>query len=227
MRGGQSRTNVRSRTKLLAGDHVVVEGLRADVLKVKEMPGVELKADAHLADPETPAEELAVVEGVLLPRSPLIGHTLKSAEFKERHGLQVLGINRPGAVVRRKLSTIRLRLGDVLLLQGSPENVKALEEGNLFSIFGGVDPARLKVKMAPLAVAIFASALAAAAAGLVSVAVAVISGAFLMLLTRCISPEQAYRDVEWKAIILIGSLLSLGAAMEASGAGQYLAAELI
>ena len=60
-----------------------------------------------------------------------------------------------------------------------------------------------------------------------SVAVAVIAGAFLMLLTRCISPEQAYRDVEWKAIILIGSLLSIGAAMEASGAGRYLAGELI
>ena len=77
--------------------------------------------------------------------------------------------------------------------------------------------------MAPLAVAIFAAALAAAAAGVVSVAVAVISGAFLMLLTRCISPEQAYRDVEWKAIILIGSLLAVGAAMEATGTGRYLA----
>ena len=227
VRGGVSRSSFRSRTKLLAGDHVVLEGLRADVLKVKEMPGVELKADAHLADPETPAEELKVVEGVLLPGSPLIGHTLKTAEFKEQHGLQVLGINRPRMVVRRKLSTIRLKLGDVLLLQGSPENVTALEKGNLFSIFGGIDPARLKVQSAPLAVAIFALALGAAAAGLASVAVAVIAGAFFMLLTRCISPEQAYRDVEWKAIILIGSLLSIGAAMEASGAGRYLAGELI
>jgi di/tricarboxylate transporter len=227
VRGGESRSNISSRTKLLAGDHVVLEGLRADILKVKEMPGVELKADAHLADPERPAEELAVVEGAVLPGSPLIGHTLKSAEFKERHGLQVLGLNRPGAVLRSKLSRIRLRLGDVLLLQGSPENVKALEEGKLFSIFGGVDPARLKVKMAPFAVLIFAAALTAAAAGLASVATAAIAGAFLMMLTRCIAPEQAYRDVEWKAIILIGSLLSVGAAMQATGAGKYLATELI
>ncbi|MDP9138519.1 MAG: SLC13 family permease, partial [Pseudomonadota bacterium] len=73
VRGGVSRTNVGSRTKLLAGDHVVVEGRRVDVLKVKEMPGVELKADAHLSDPEDSMEEMAVVEGVLLPGSPLIG----------------------------------------------------------------------------------------------------------------------------------------------------------
>ena len=48
-----------------------------------------------------------------------------------------------------------------------------------------------------------------------------------MLLTRCISPEEAYRKVEWKVLILIGSLLSLGAAMEATGTGKYLAAQLI
>ena len=48
-----------------------------------------------------------------------------------------------------------------------------------------------------------------------------------MLLTRCLSPEEAYRQVEWKVLILIGALLSLGAAMEASGAGKFLAQQLI
>jgi di/tricarboxylate transporter len=62
---------------------------------------------------------------------------------------------------------------------------------------------------------------------LVSLPVAALSGAFLMLLARCISPEEAYRQVEWKALILIGSLISLGAAMEASGAGKFLAQQLI
>ena len=54
-----------------------------------------------------------------------------------------------------------------------------------------------------------------------------LGGAFVMLLTRCLSPEEAYRQVEWKALILIGALLSLGAAMEASGAGKFLAQQLI
>ena len=47
-----------------------------------------------------------------------------------------------------------------------------------------------------------------------------VGGAFLMLVTRCLTPEEAYRQVEWKALILIGAMLSLGAAMEASGAGE-------
>ncbi|HXH04765.1 MAG TPA: SLC13 family permease [Candidatus Competibacteraceae bacterium] len=216
-----------SQTSLQAGDHLVIEGLRSDILKVKDIPGVELKADAHLADPDVDPQELTIVEGVLMPQSPLIGRTLKSAEFKDRYGLQVLAINRAGAAIPRKMSTIPLKLGDVLLLQGTAESVKALERGNLFSIFGGVDPARLNIKRAPAAAAIFALTLIAAALKLVPLPVAVLSGAFLVLATRCISPEEAYRQVEWKALILIGALLSLGAAMESSGTGRFLAEQLI
>jgi len=212
---------------LESGDEIVVEGLRTDILKLKDINGIELKADVHLADPEVEPDKLAIVEGVLMPNSPLIGQTLKSAEFNDRYGLQVLGLNRAGFATSQKLSRIRMRLGDVLLLQGSAENVKALERGNLFNIFGGVDSSRLKTSHAATALTIFVLALLAATFKLVSIPVAVLGGAFLTLLAGCISPEEAYRRVEWKVLILIGSLLSLGAAMEATGTGKFLAAQLI
>ena len=118
-------------------------------------------------------------------------------------------------------------MGDVLLLQGKPDDVKALERGNLFNIFGGVEKERLNRRRAPIAAAIFVLAILAATFKLVSLPMASLTGAFLMLLTRCVSPEEAYRQVEWKVLILIGALLSLGAAMETSGAGKYLAQQLI
>jgi len=210
---------------LAAGDVIVVEGRRRDLLRVKDTPGLDLKADLHLAG--SADEETEIVEGVLMPDSPLIGHTLKSAEFHERYGLKVLGLNRAGFRMPRRLSRIRMRLGDVLLLQGRPEDVRELERGNLFNIFGGVDTERLRTSHAALAVLIFALALAAITFDLVSMPVAALGGAFLMLLTRCISPEDAYRRVEWKVLILIGALLSLGAAMDATGTGRYLADRLI
>lgn len=226
IREGEPRLATRSHTKLKAEDILVLEGLRADVLKVKDLGGVDLKGDVHQAEPATP-EDLAVVEGVLLPGSLLIGRTLKSAEFSERYGLQVLAINRLGQQLPQRMSQIRLRLGDVLLLQGKPENVKALEKGNLFNIFGGVDPARLNRKRAPLAIAIFVLALGAATFNVAPLPVAVLAGALAVMVTRCISPDEAYRQVEWKVLILIGSLLALGAAMEETGAGNFLAGELI
>ena len=212
--------------ELQAGDELFIEGLRADLLKIKDIAGLDFKADVHLVDAEGEKEATTIVEGVLLPRSPLIGQSLRSLEFKERYGLQVLAIHRAGRVPR-SISAARLRMGDVLLLQGTPEDVKALERGNLFNIFGSVQTERLNRSRAPLAIAIFVLAIVAATAKITSLPVAMLGGAFLMLLTRCLAPDEAYRQVEWKALILIGSLLSLGAAMEASGAGKFLAQQLI
>ena len=214
---------------LEAGDVIVVEGRRRDLLSVKDVKGLELKADLHLSEDSDPAEEEepAIVEGVLMPDSPLIGHTLRSADFYERYGLKVLGLNRAGFRMPRRLSQIRMRLGDVLLLQGRPQDVQELERGNLFNIFGGVNAERLRTSHAALAISIFAAVLIAITFNLVAMPVAALGGAFLMLLTGCIAPEEAYRRVEWKVLILIGALLSLGAAMEATGAGRFLAAQLI
>jgi di/tricarboxylate transporter len=212
--------------ELQAGDELLIEGLRANLLKIKDIEGLDFKADVHLADPEDDKEKTTIVEGVLLPRSPLIGHSLRGLDFKERYGLQVLALHRAGRVPKT-ISSARLRMGDVLLLQGTPEDVNALERGNLFNIFGGVEQRRFNLARAPLATAIFALAVLAATFKLAALPVAMLGGAFLMLATRCLSPDEAYRQVEWKALILIGALLSLGAAMEASGAGRFLAQQLI
>jgi di/tricarboxylate transporter len=211
--------------ELQAGDELFIEGLRADLLKIKDIEGLDFKADVQLADRDA-ENEATIVEGVLLPRAPLIGQTLEGLEFKERYGLQVLALHRAGRVPRT-ISTARLRMGDVLLLQGKAENVKALEQGNLFNIFGGVEHQRLNHTRAPMAAAIFIGAIAAATVKLAALPVAMLAGAFFMLATRCLSPEQAYRQIEWKVLILISALLSLGTAMEASGAGRYLAQQLI
>jgi di/tricarboxylate transporter len=212
--------------ELQSGDELFIEGLRADLLKIKDIEGLDFKADVHLAESDQEKEQTMIVEGVLLPRSPLIGQSLRSLDFKERYGLQVLAIHRT-ARLPQSISSARLRMGDVLLLQGTSDNVKALERGNLFNIFGGVQTERLNRARAPLAAVIFVTAIMAATFKFAVLPVAMLGGAFLMLLARCLSPEEAYRQVEWKALILIGALLSLGVAMESSGTGRYLAQLLI
>jgi di/tricarboxylate transporter len=226
-RNGVALTVASGDVVLQPNDDLRVTGKRSDVLKVKETPGIEIRADVRHGDSAAPSEEQTIVEGTLLPTSPLIGASLSSSEFKDRYGLQVLAINRGRTTIPQKLSRVSLRLGDVLLLQGKPQDVKALEQRNLFSIFGGVNHSRLNVERAPLAAAIFILALILATFKFAPLPIAVLGGAFLMLLFRCLSPEEAYRQVEWKVLILIGSLFSLGAAMEATGTGAFLAQELV
>ena len=208
---------------LQANDVVLVEGAREEILKIKDASGIEIKADVKLSDPRLKTEDTALVEAILLPRSPLISRTLKKARFRERYGLQVLAMNRHGQNVLRKISQVPLHMGDVLLIQGGKRQIAALEDDRAFRILGAVEENRFDRRKALLAVSIFVGALTLGVLKVVSLPIAALLGAFFAFLTKCITPEDAYREVEWRAIILIACMLSLGATMESTGAAKYLA----
>jgi di/tricarboxylate transporter len=212
---------------LQENDVLLVEGVREQILKIKNTSGIDIKADVKFSDPDLQVEDTRLVEAILMPRSPLIGRTLKRLHFRERHGLQVLAINRHGETIRNKISQIVLRMGDLLLLQGHQSNIAALEESRLLNVLGEVEENALHLRRAPLAIAIFVGSLAIGTANLVPFPVAVLLGALLAFLTRCITPEEAYREVEWKVLILIGSMLSVGAAMESTGTAAFLSNQIV
>jgi di/tricarboxylate transporter len=209
--------------KLAVGDVLLVEGLSSQILKIKDEAGIDLKSDVKLSDPMLQAEDVALVEALLLPHSPLIGRTLKTSRFRDRYGLQVLGLKRAGGTMLRKISQVRLRMGDVLLIQGHRNAIKALEESDELRILGTVSNSRPNRRLAPLVVAIFVGSLALATTKVLSLPVATLLGAVLVFGTRAMSPEEAYREIEWKAVIVIGSMLALGSAMAHTGADRFLA----
>ncbi|MGQ0571048.1 MAG: SLC13 family permease, partial [Armatimonadota bacterium] len=216
----------RGATRLQEGDVLLVEGQREQILKVKETSGIEIEADVEHALPGLESDEVRLVEVILMPRAPLIGRTLKNTRFRERYNLQVLAINRHEETLHRKLSDVRLRMGDVLLVQGHPDHIGTLD-GQSIRILGPVENGSTKAPRAPMAILIFAGVLAAATFNLFPLATAVLLGAVLVFVTRCLTPEEAYRDVEWKVVIIIGSMLALGSAMDHSGTAQYLASSII
>ncbi len=211
---------------LKAGDVLVVEGGSEEILRIKDITGIEIKADVKLSDPGLSPEDLGLVEALILPRSELIGRTLKGYGFRERYGIQVLGISRHGETMQRKISTVKLRVGDILLLQGHRDRLQAMEQSDVVRVVGTPEEGRPKLWLAPVAISIFASVIVLPAFNLVSLPIAVMLGVFAVFATRCISSSEAYREVEWKAVILIASMLSLGAAMEHTGTAGYLAGKI-
>lgn len=205
------------------GDVLLAEGTPEDLLKIKDKEGIEIKADLKHGDPLLPEADLGVVEAIILPRSTLIGRTLKSLGVRERYGVQVLGISRHGEVIHRKISQVVLRIGDILLVQGARPQIAALANEGAFRVVETLDEKQPKRKRAPVAIAIFVASLALGSLGLMPMYVAVILGSVASFLTRCITPDEAYRELEWKAVILIGSMLALGTAMEKTGTARYLA----
>lgn len=212
--------------RIKAGDVLLVEGRREAILKIKDTGGVDIKADVKLSDPDLKAEDARLVEAIILPGSPLLGRRLKGFGLRERYGLQVLAIHRHDETLHDKLSEVRFRLGDMLLIQGHRDQIAQLEVEKMFRVLGAVDP-QLRVRRARIAVLIFVAALAASTFKVLPLPVAVLLGALLVFLTRCLTPEEAYREVEWKVLILIGSMLSLGTAMEATGAAEFLASGIV
>jgi di/tricarboxylate transporter len=210
-------------TTLQSGDILIVEGPREEVLKIKDVSGIEIRADVKFSNPSLQSADTALVEAILLPRSPLIGRTLRKAKFRERYGVQVLAMNRHGRNVISKISQVTLHMGDVLLLQGHKNDIAALRDDPAFRILGAVDEPRFDRRRAILSVGIFTGALLLGVLKILALPVAVLLGAFCTLLTKCISPEEAYRELEWRVVILIACMLSLGAAMDVTGADKYLA----
>lgn len=227
VRGKSRYLAPRGDMRIQADDVILVEGPTKEILKIKDTAGIEIRPDVELADPTVPEAELGLVEVILLPKSPLIGRTLKGIGFRERYGLQVLGLNRHGEIVREKMSQVPLHLGDILLVQGSRSNIAALSDDNTFRIIGALDEKRPNIKRAPYALAIFLIAMVLATFKVVSFPVAVILGALLAFVTRCITPDEAYREIEWKAVILIACMLAFGTAMEHTGTAKYLAGLIV
>jgi di/tricarboxylate transporter len=214
-------------TLLQSGDALLVEGSSEDILKIKDIAGIDIQADMKFSDNDLQDNNLRLAEVVLLPRSLFIGRTLRGLRLREKYQIQVLAISRRSGLVHSKISHTRLSMGDVLLVQGNQKEIAALQVENAFDVLGLVEPQRINRRNALIVGVIFVGMLALGTFNVLPFPVAMLLGALLVFLTRCITPEEAYRKVEWKVIILIGCMLTLGLAMQYTGTAEFLASRLI
>ncbi|MFZ5809727.1 MAG: SLC13 family permease [Chloroflexota bacterium] len=213
-------------TVLQSGDVLLVEGSRDQLLQIKDTIGLDLLPESTVPENQMQGLEQRLYEAIILPRSYLIGRTLRGSNLRSRYRINVLAINRQEETLTQKLNQIPLRLGDVLLLQGEEQDVTTLENNFMYRILNQVEEKKVDTRRTRIAIGIFLGVLLLAASGWVSLPVAILGGVVLALLTRCITPEEAYREVEWKIVILIGSMLGLGIAMDQSGTAKFLAQQL-
>jgi di/tricarboxylate transporter len=226
IREGQRRFDPPADTVLHEGDALIVEGSSEAILKIKDATGIDIQADMKFSDSDFQNEELLLAEVVLLPGSPFIGRTPKNLRMRERYWVQILAINRQRGVIYSKIADSRLQLGDVLLLQGDAKQILGLQSENTFDVLGKVDTMRYNRRQAGSVIAIFIGCIVIGSLKLIPLPTAMLVGAFLVFVARCISPDDAYRQVDWKVLILIGCMLSLGTAMQFTGTAEYLAAQL-
>jgi di/tricarboxylate transporter len=210
-------------TKLREHDVLILEGKAEDILSVKDAEGIEIKPDVLLSDPDLVSEDVRMVEAMVLPRSNLVGRTLRESAFRERTGLTVLAVHSAGGQeLAHKISQKRLRPSDVLLLQGREDDLQRIDPEDLL-LLEDVSAHHPRRRRARAAVSIFVASVVLGATGILPLAIAFLAGAVGLVLTRCITTEEAYEAVDWRMMVLIGSMIAFGVAMEKTGTAKLLA----
>jgi di/tricarboxylate transporter len=214
---------------LAENDILIIEGRAEDILSVKDAGGIEIRADVKpaLSDGDLQSEQIRMREAMVLPQSGFVGRTLKELRFRERTGLTVLAIHSAGGPDRiEKLSGIRLNQSDVLLLQGSLEALDRLRGGDDLFLLEDVSAHHPRRRKARLAAAIFLVSIIVGVTGALPLTLAFIAGGVALVVTRCMSPQDAYESVDWRLMVMIACMISFGLAMEKTGTAAFLA-ELI
>jgi di/tricarboxylate transporter len=208
--------------KLQAGDILLVEGSREELQSLSRLKDLQIeeKFQTDLSGLET--EQVGLAEAVLSPHSTLFGQSLKQIGFREKYGLSVVAIWREGRAYRTNLGDMPLRLGDALLLYGNRERMNRLAREPDFLVLYEEAQAPPNLAKAPVAVLIMAAVLVPVLVGWLPISIAAVVGASMMVLTRCLSMEEAYRAIEWRAVFLIAGTLPLGVALEQTGAARLI-----
>ncbi|MGE0130801.1 MAG: SLC13 family permease [Blastocatellales bacterium] len=221
---------------LQPGDVLLVSGKLDKILSIKESQGLILKSDTmSVEEAESGADsrtaradgrgktETALVEAILAPNSAFDGRTLRQIHFRSRYGADIVAIYRHNQSLSRNLGDITLKVGDMLLIQGSRRRIDSLHEDPNFLTLDDIQHTPFRKNKAAWAVAIFCGVALTAGLNLAPISLVALTGAAAMLLAGCISVREAYARIEWPIIVLVAATLPMGLAMEKTGAAKLAA----
>jgi di/tricarboxylate transporter len=207
---------------LQPGDLLIVQGDVEDILRLRREQQLTTLPEVKLND-----EQLVVggqlLEAWIAPGSRMIGRTLRELAFHGRHGAYVLAINRVRATVRLRVAETPLQLGDALLILIPPDRVSGLEETGEVFIFSEHDVSLRKDRVWWLPLVVLPLVVVAAATGWLDIAAGALIGVVVMLAFRVVTPQEAYRAVDWPVIFVIAAFVPMGHAFQVTGTADYLA----
>jgi di/tricarboxylate transporter len=205
-------------------DRLILEGSVHNLITAQDDLNLSIQPDSEIELLDLDTEVSYIFEATLSPRSKIVGQTLKEVRFRDRFGFTALAIWRHGDVITERLRDTPLQFGDALLLQGPPGRVAALNDGNEFLVLENVDIEKSnRNNKAPLAAGIMLVVIALSIFSSLGIATSMVIGSVLMVLTGCLTMDDAYDSIDWRTVFLVGGMLTLGIAMENTGTARFLA----
>ncbi len=227
LRDGERVLGLARRQPVGAGDVLIVEAAPEDLDTFAAALGLEILGTEGAPAKLLKSRDIAVMEAVVPPRAPIVGSSVLALRLRSRYGVNLLAVSRQGTPIRKRLRAVRLRAGDVLLLQG--------DSARLADVIAGLGCLPLAERglqvgrrgKAGLAAAIFAGAVAVAAFGFAPLPLALAVAALAVVALDIVPPRELYDAVDWPIIVVLGSMIPVGMALEKTGGTALIADALL
>jgi di/tricarboxylate transporter len=212
---------------LKEGDRLTTSDTQSNLREFARLLGGTLFSGDQAVDAAHPlsAEGQQIAEVAITPASRLNGVRIGNARLRASYGLRLLALDRYEESQARKspgLDEVRLRSGDVLLVQSTPENLRQLKETADFLVLDGSIQLP-STRKAPLALAILLGVVALAALDIMPIEISAVLGMASLILTGCLNWKDAMNALSTQVILIIVASLAMGAALMKTGGADYLA----
>lgn len=234
---GSSRFSKRT-TEIVAGPKTEIQN--SDILFcLGDLANVEhfvednkLSMDNSRRETFSDFQETGIAEAFIMPNSRLVNRTIAELQFRDEYKVNVLGIQRNNEYQMHDFIDVKLHSGDALLIEGTWDNIANVgERQSELMLLGQPLKEASKVTLdqkAPLAASIMLLMIIAMATNIVPSVVAVLSAAVLMVITGCLrNMEEAYSNINWESVVLIGAMLPMATAFENTGVDVLISGSLI
>lgn len=224
---GERIQRMEKETPLEEGDILLIRGDLNRILELERKHEISISTDEHEGDAEVKRVEMTVFELMIAPDSRLIGRTARDIRFRDEFGVSVFALQRGGRHHQRDITDLDLRMGDILLVRGTMEALAKLRNYREFILLEGVHDQVIERHKAPVALGTILAIVGLAAFGVFPISVLAIAGAAFLVMTKILTPRDAYRSIDWPVLILIAGMIALGNAMGKTGALDIAAQGLI
>ena len=223
IRRGKRLPGLARLVEIAAGDILVVEAVPEAIDKIVGVLKLDYQARGSDTSPLS-NEDMSLLEVVVPGGARIEGRTASALRLQYRFDVSLLGVSREGRQFRERVRHLEVRAGDVLLLFGPRGMLTEISSwlGTL-PLAGAENLALIKRHKAWLAAGLFAAAILLASTGVLylPVALAIVVAAYVLL--NILPARQVYDSIEWPVIVLLGSMIPLGVALEASGGTALIA----
>lgn len=222
LRGRERRYEPAGNAQIKAGDILILQGEPAALERIVKLEKLTLARDDKTNAVDAPGDDIGIMEAVITPESELVGNSPGQLKLFDRHGVNLLAVSRRGRRIAHRLRAVKLKAGDVVVLQG---NLATMPEtlGELHCLPLAERDIGFGRRASLVPVLVLAAAMLLVAFNLVPVTIAFFGAAVIMLLARALTLREAYDAIEWPILVMLGALIPVSEALRTTGGTDLIA----